>query len=221
MSRKRTLHRHKQFQSKRSRKSSKLKRPIFELDALEQRLFLSSDTYACYDFEGSSPNVTGWGSPYIVTGGGGSYVRGPCTLTLSSLPVHTGVTVSFRAIALNEWDGNASPSEFTFSANSVKLVDTTFANNWGYLEQWDEPDAAGHLQPHANLLHTSNEQSYPSPYDSSNPTSNPAGTGAVGGPDWDDDGLDVTGYLTTSEWLDPDNGADSCGHAIQTGIGTI
>jgi hypothetical protein len=75
------------------------------------------------------------------------------TLSLSSLPGHTGGTVSFSLFILESWDGNnggVGPDFFTVAANSATLLNTTFGV-------------------------ASGNQSYPGPY----PTNNAARTGAT------------------------------------------
>jgi hypothetical protein len=161
-------------------------RPIIE--AVEQRVMMSTSiSNYSYDFEGTTPNTSGWSTSTVHTSNGISgwsstkYLVGPSTLTLSSLPAHMGATVSFDIYALNQLDGG-SGSQFTLTANSVGKIDVSLANDWN-----NGDDSTGTLEP------TSNTQSYPSAY---NNASNSARTGAVATGDMDSDNLNITGYDT-------------------------
>jgi len=205
--------------SSRARKSKSIKskasqdwreqRPIFELTPLEKRILLSSAAYATYDFESGS--TTGWSGGTVATSnaisnwGSTEYLQapssGPLTLTLTGIPAHTGTgTISFDIYALDEWDGNNSPSEFTFSVNSKTKIDTTFSNPFSL---WDD---TSHTIDHFDF-----NQSFPSSDYTSFPENNPTQYRAVTTGDMDSDNLNVCDVTVTNEFIDPDNGADTCG----------
>ncbi len=191
-------------------------RPIFELTLLERRVLLSAITNYNYSFE-TGTSTTGWSVPIevdtsnAITGWGSTdYLKGPATLTLNSLPAHTGAVVSFDIYALDEWDGNNSPSAFTLKANGATVVSTNFANTWatGTVTN-NDPNP-----PTTEIDSTCYTQSYPAA--NGDATLAPQ-SGAVAVGDMDSDGELLTDYSCTS----CDCGGGCCGCGCCGGGGTV
>jgi RHS repeat-associated protein len=183
------------------RRMNNASRPIIE--AVEQRVLMSTSIWnTSYDFEGTTPNTSGWSTSTVhtsnaITGWASTkYLVGPSTLTLSSLPAHMGATVSFDIYALDKWDGG-SGAQFTLTANGVSKIDVSLANDWN-----NGDDATGTLEP------TSNTQSNPSAY---NNAANAARTGAVATGEMDSDGENITSYSSCTTTTDDDGDSDDCG----------
>lgn len=95
----------------------------------------AADPFYSQTFEGS-PNLAGWSNTVTeVTPTGGRTFLGQfdnqaVTLSLSGLPAHSAVVVSFDVYAIGTWDGNDTPGPDRFSFGEVgqtPALDTTFS----------------------------------------------------------------------------------------------
>jgi hypothetical protein len=72
---------------------------------------------------------------------------GTATLSLSGLPAHTGVTVSFDLYVLNSVDGNGAhccgPDPFRVLVGGTEVFNETFAQNAGWQQSFGGPGVPG------------------------------------------------------------------------------
>lgn len=120
---------------------------LFALPAALLALSAAASSQTVYTNAFTTMPGTEWSDRTISTSNGESFLassangfgNGTDTLTLSALPAHNAVTVSFDLYIINSWDGNgpaggnslANPDSFGLTQNGSSLLLTSFANFTG------------------------------------------------------------------------------------------
>jgi RHS repeat-associated protein len=114
------------------KRDRRLSVPVFELNALEQRVLLSTNTWFNYHWLGASNSNITWSGSFtdktVYTGTVGTeFITGPSpSITITNIPEHEALGITFDFFVMDKADHEPGSAY----ANGTKLVDSTFSNTW-------------------------------------------------------------------------------------------